>query len=571
MRRLARNAFCAALLCAGASFGQPPSPRVVDLKTPDGVVLKATYFAAAQPGPGVLLLHQVNRDRQSWDSVARQLAAAGVHTLTFDLRGFGESGGTPEDKLTARERAELRDRRPADIDAAIEYLTSQPGVRRDTIGFGGAGYLGVNSAIEAAGRHPAEIKSVALLSGQTLLVGRHFVRQASQLPGLFVVSDADEYPPTEEVMEWLYGLSGNPGKRFIHYRAEKAPWTGYEEFKGIPATGNHGTDLFQTHPDLPGLIVDWFVTTLIKTPGHAPVDKNSAACTLPIAMLDEIETPGGPGRVAQKLAEARRNNPKLQWWPWVVLNVMGFDHLQAGDTKAALEILKLNVAAYPESADANDSLSDAYLAGGQKEPARRYAEKALALLDSDADLSQARRKLVRDSAQQKLKQLSEPAQVPSHAEEILEWWKHIGNKLVAMARDFPEDKYDFKLQQDERSFAQNLLHVAGADYDVIRRVSGSNVGPDLGKDLHNPSRQMFKTKADVVKLLEQAIADGAALIRQQGDAGLEKSMQFGWETGRHVVHTAYAWNTIIEHSAEHFGQLVVYYRANNLVPPESRR
>jgi hypothetical protein len=29
--------------------------------------------------------------------------------------------------------------------------------------------------------------------------------------------------------------------------------------------------------------------------------------------------------------------------------------------------------------------------------------------------------------------------------------------------------------------------------------------------------------------------------------------------------------TAIEHSTEHFGQLVVYYRANNLVPPESRR
>jgi hypothetical protein len=37
-------------------------------------------------------------------------------------------------------------------------------------------------------------------------------------------------------------------------------------------------------------------------------------------------------------------------------------------------------------------------------------------------------------------------------------WNEIANKLVAMARDFPEDKYDFKLQKDERTFAQNLLH-----------------------------------------------------------------------------------------------------------------
>jgi uncharacterized damage-inducible protein DinB len=157
------------------------------------------------------------------------------------------------------------------------------------------------------------------------------------------------------------------------------------------------------------------------------------------------------------------------------------------------------------------------------------------------------------------------------AEETLEWWNHIGNKLIAMAKDFPEDQYDFKAQKDERTFAQNLLHVAAVDYDLISKVSGSTVGPDFGKDKHNPSREIYKTKADVVKLLESAVADGAAVIKQQGDAGLEQTMPFGWETGRHVVHVSYIWMAGIEHSSEHFGQLVVYYRANNLVPPESRR
>jgi uncharacterized damage-inducible protein DinB len=159
----------------------------------------------------------------------------------------------------------------------------------------------------------------------------------------------------------------------------------------------------------------------------------------------------------------------------------------------------------------------------------------------------------------------------SRADETLEWWNHIGNKLIAMAKDFPEDKYDFKLQKDERTFAENLLHVAAVDYDVISKVSGSNMGPDFGKDKHNPSRDAYKTKADVVKLVEQAVADGAAVIKQQGDAGLDKTTQFAWETGRHVVHNSYIWIAAIEHSSEHFGQLVVYYRANNLVPPESRR
>ena len=159
----------------------------------------------------------------------------------------------------------------------------------------------------------------------------------------------------------------------------------------------------------------------------------------------------------------------------------------------------------------------------------------------------------------------------SRAEETLEWWNQIGKKLIAMAKDFPEDKYDFKVQKDQRTFAQNLLHVAAIDYYLIGKVAGTKAGPDFGKDFENPSRDVYKTKADVVKVLEQAVADGAAVIKQQGDAGLNRTMPFGWETGRHVVHVSYVWISGIEHSSEHFGQLVVYYRANNLVPPESRQ
>jgi uncharacterized damage-inducible protein DinB len=167
----------------------------------------------------------------------------------------------------------------------------------------------------------------------------------------------------------------------------------------------------------------------------------------------------------------------------------------------------------------------------------------------------------------------------SRAEETLEMWNHIGYKLIAMAKDFPEDKYDFKVQQDERTFAQNLVHVAAVDYDIVSTVAGSHIGPDFGKDKHNPPPDMYKTKADVVKLFEDAVAAGAEVIKQQGDAGLDKTQPLGsriltrdgWQTGRHTDHVSYIWLSAIEHSAEHFGQLVVYYRANNLIPPESRR
>jgi len=167
-----------------------------------------------------------------------------------------------------------------------------------------------------------------------------------------------------------------------------------------------------------------------------------------------------------------------------------------------------------------------------------------------------------------LGQSPEQAPLParSRAEEMLDRWNDIGNKLIAMAQDFPEDKYDYKLQKDQRTFALNLLHAAALDYVVIRIVSGSKIGPDFGEG-DNPPREAFKTKADVVKFVQGAIADGASVIRQQGDASLDRTSKFG----KRLDHNSYLWMFAIEHSGEHYGQLVVYYRANNLVPPDSRR
>src|SRR5260221_152935 len=160
-----------------------------------------------------------------------------------------------------------------------------------------------------------------------------------------------------------------------------------------------------------------------------------------------------------------------------------------------------------------------------------------------------------------------PSPARSRSEEMLDRWNDIGKKLVAMAQDCPEDKYDFKLQKDERTFALNVLHAAALDFVLIRRISGSNLGPDFGPG-DNPTRDAFKTKADVVKFVREAVAYGAQVIQQQGDAGLDNTSKF---FANRLAHNSFIWTFAIEHSGEHYGQLVVYYRANNLLPPDSRR
>src|SRR5436189_5933750 len=404
MKQLRIFLLSAVVILVAAAFAKETRNlgRAVDLKASDGTILKASYFAAAKPGPAVLLYHQSNRTRKEWDMVARQLAAAGINTLTVDVRGHGETGGQ-ESHGEARKK-----QWPLDLDTAFEYLISQPGVKRDVIGIGGAGVIGVENSVETARRHSAEVKSLVLLSGETESLD--FLRQASQLPELFVVADDDEYPPIVEAMELRYVTASSPSRKFVHYSAShEAPWLWYEPFDigKVQAKGGHGTDMFKVHPELPGIIVDWFVTTLIKTPGHAPADTVASA-----SVINQIQMPGGVAQVTQQLVEARRKDPDAQLFPEITVSTIGQDHMRAGDLKSAIEVLKLVVFAYPDSADAHYNLADAYLKDGQKDLARQYAEKALAMIDSDktplsswSDTEQ-RRGEIRRSAQQTLKKLN---------------------------------------------------------------------------------------------------------------------------------------------------------------------
>jgi len=94
-------------------------------------------------------------------------------------------------------------------------------------------------------------------------------------------------------------------------------------------------------------------------------------------------------------------------------DIIGADHLRVGETTAALEVFQLLVLAYPDSADARIDLADTYLALGQKDAARQYAEKALGLLDSRTEPvsswsdTEQRRGEIRKSVLRTLKQLNE--------------------------------------------------------------------------------------------------------------------------------------------------------------------
>lgn len=146
---------------------------------------------------------------------------------------------------------------------------------------------------------------------------------------------------------------------------------------------------------------------------------------------------------------------------------------------------------------------------------------------------------------------------------LLASWNDIARKLVAMAEDFPEDKYDSKPTPAQRSFAEQLLHAAGANYFFTNAVGGEKPPSE-----EEPKREQFKTKAAVVEFVKKAFADGAKAIEAKGDKGLGDLVVDPFANQQMRVSDM-AWG-FMEHSGEHYGQLVVYYRLSGLVPPESR-
>lgn len=159
---------------------------------------------------------------------------------------------------------------------------------------------------------------------------------------------------------------------------------------------------------------------------------------------------------------------------------------------------------------------------------------------------------------------SDPAKAaPDASQAVLAQWNDIGRKLIAMAEDFPEDKYEFKTTPAQRSFAEQLLHASSSMYYFTDPAEGKK--PRYPDD---PKRDDLKTKAQVVAFVKKCVEDGAAEIKAKGDKGMS-DLVTDPESKQQTQVSDLAYG-LIEHSGEHYGQLVVYYRLAGLVPPESR-
>src|SRR6266853_212438 len=174
-------------------------------------------------------------------------------------------------------------------------------------------------------------------------------------------------------------------------------------------------------------------------------------------------------------------------------------------------------------------------------------------------------------AQNSAKNAASPNLTASPSAALLKQWSEIGRKLIAMAEDFPENKYDFKAASSTGTFAERMIHGAAANYFFTNRALGQK--PPTEED---PPRAQFKNKAAIVAYVKKSFAEGAAAIRSKGDKGISALVidpfaeDVPGNANKEQIRLGDLAFGLVEHSGEVYGQLSVYYRVAGMIPPESR-
>src|SRR5262245_35838373 len=137
---------------------------------------------------------------------------------------------------------------------------------------------------------------------------------------------------------------------------------------------------------------------------------------------------------------------------------------------------------------------------------------------------------------------------PTYETAILNSWRSIHNKILAMAKDtvFPDDKLSWKPHPDSRTVLEEFRHVTIGLEMTTAQAKGEKFD-FAAREKADASKP--KTRASMVAEMEAAIAASYPLVKSK-----PRPQLIGW----------------LEHQGEHYGKLVTAYRANGVVPPISR-
>ncbi|QMW00764.1 DinB family protein [Spirosoma foliorum] len=127
----------------------------------------------------------------------------------------------------------------------------------------------------------------------------------------------------------------------------------------------------------------------------------------------------------------------------------------------------------------------------------------------------------------------------------------------------PEDGVNFKPTSEIRSFAEQMLHLAAANYNFGALASGKS-NPMQGKKLEEMAD--LKNKAALTKAVMDSYDFMIDAVKSMTDAQLGESVKMGQrEMTKEVVLSK-----AFEHQTHHRGQCTIYIRMKGVKPPQEK-
>lgn len=127
----------------------------------------------------------------------------------------------------------------------------------------------------------------------------------------------------------------------------------------------------------------------------------------------------------------------------------------------------------------------------------------------------------------------------------------------------PEDGVDFKPTPEIRSFADQMLHLANANYNFGALVSGKT-NPMQGKKMEEMAD--LKTKSALTKAVMDSYDFMIDAVKGMTDAQLGEMVKMGQREMTREVVLAKAF----EHQTHHRGQCTIYIRMKGVKPPNEK-
>jgi hypothetical protein len=162
------------------------------------------------------------------------------------------------------------------------------------------------------------------------------------------------------------------------------------------------------------------------------------------------------------------------------------------------------------------------------------------------------------------------AQSATIASDLLKDWRAQKETMMKIADAMPADKFGYKPTPPQRSYGEQILHVAGANVMLLKFLGAKAATPLALVETDFATFGLKMTaKPEILKALSDSFDYGEAVLKELSAASFGETMKgppwIGEATRAKMVYYT------MGHNLDIYGQMVVYLRLNGGVPPASRR